>query len=76
LLAHYTLWWLGWIAAFFVIELAALIKHRGQGYTLSEHVWSWFAITGDRPRLWRIRRVLLIAFMGWLSLHFLTGGKF
>lgn len=80
-MAHlYTFAWLGWIGLFFLIEIPAIILHRGQGFTLSEHVWSWFAIrwplNQPRPHLWRIRRVFLISFLGWLCLHFLTGGKF
>ena len=72
----YHLAWILWVAAFFCIEVPALVFHRNQGMTLSECVWKVFAITGKDHKFWRIRRVLLIAFLGWLSLHFLTGGQF
>ncbi|TDC29976.1 hypothetical protein [Micromonospora sp. KC213] len=74
--------WLVWFAYFAVVEGMALFNSRA-GDTLSEHVWAWFGtkrhpadpfrpITG-----WtRLRRFVLLAFLAWLSLHFLTGGLF
>lgn len=75
----FTALWLSWIGAFLVVEGVALFN-KEEGDTLSEHVWRWFAV-GDarhaRPELngWvRARRFALLAFMAWLSAHFLTGG--
>lgn len=71
--------WLGWIAAFGVIEGLALARKK-EGGTLSEHVWKWFGIgeAGEgrpEPTTWVwIRRVTLGGFLAWLSIHFLTGG--
>lgn len=75
--------WIVWIAAFAAIEGPALFN-RTEGDTLSEHVWKWFATRRDDLRNdkgkasgWvKIRRVVLLAFLTWLSLHFLTGGEF
>ncbi|GAB1641747.1 hypothetical protein [Krasilnikovia sp. MM14-A1259] len=77
----YTAAWLLWFAYFLIVEGMALFNSR-PGDTLSEHVWAWFgtqrAAPGESPRLrsgWtQLRRVLLLAFMVWLSVHFLMGG--
>ncbi|MFF3055009.1 hypothetical protein [Streptomyces sp. NPDC057909] len=40
-----TVWswlWVGWLAAFVVIEGKALFN-KTEGDTLSEHVWRWFS---------------------------------
>jgi hypothetical protein len=81
----YTIGWLAWIGWFLLEEGLALFGH-GRGNTLSEHVWRWFGIpeTGhDQPAVhqpitgWvRARRFALLAFLAWLALHFLTGGRF
>ncbi|KXK63339.1 hypothetical protein AWW66_03230 [Micromonospora rosaria] len=73
--------WLAWFAWFAVVEGMALFNSR-PGDTLSEHVWAWFGTQRrrpgepERPRSgWtQLRRFLLIAFMAWLSAHFITGG--
>jgi hypothetical protein len=79
-----TVWswlWIGWLAAFCVIEGKALFN-KTEGDTLSEHVWKWFstqrtAAKQGQPTGWvRLRRFVLLAFMAWLSVHFLTGGMF
>jgi hypothetical protein len=57
---------------FAVVEGAALINKK-PGDTLSEHVWSWFGIRG-KPAGYKARRFALLAFMAWLTTHFLTGG--
>ncbi|MDG4792684.1 hypothetical protein [Micromonospora sp. WMMD1082] len=74
--------WLVWFLYFGVVELAALFNSR-DGDTLSEHVWMWFGTKRHpadpfRPVTgWtRLRRFVLLAFMAWLTLHFLTGGLF
>jgi hypothetical protein len=80
----WTIGWLLWIG-FFVIEEGVALTNKVNGDTLSEHVWKWFAIPeagtkedGKRPKtvLMRLRRFALLAFMAWLVLHFVTGGKF
>ncbi|MET9861973.1 hypothetical protein ABZY93_22150 [Streptomyces smyrnaeus] len=71
--------WVGWLGAFAAIEGTALLNSR-EGDTLSEHVWRWFGVgrNGEkRPEVtgWvRLRRFGLLAFMAWLSVHFVTGG--
>lgn len=70
----YTWAWLGWFAYFIVVEGIALLDRR-EGDTLSEHVWKW--LMPERGAMaWRLRRVALLAFMAWLTLHFLTRGQF
>ncbi|SFC55426.1 hypothetical protein [Streptomyces aidingensis] len=69
----YTIAWLVWLAAFGVIEGTALLNKR-EGDTLGAHVWKWAAIKGDSRLVW-VRRGLLVAFLAWLSAHFLTGGR-
>lgn len=77
-------WWLAWVMWFLyfaAVEGMALFNARA-GDTLSEHVWAWFGTAthpgGMRaPSGWtRLRRFVLLAFMAWLSVHFLTGGLF
>ena len=77
-----TVWtwlWLGWGAYFAVVEGFALANSR-DGDTLSEHIWLWFGFTPGitRPISWwtRLRRFLMLAFLAWLDVHFLTGGLF
>ncbi|AFU62247.1 hypothetical protein TG1_53 [Streptomyces phage TG1] len=78
-MSGYTWAWLAWIAAFGVVEGRALFN-KTPGDTLSEHVWKWFATEAGstgKPSGWvRMRRFTLAAFLAWLSLHFLTGGRF
>lgn len=78
-MSGYTIAWLAWLAAFGVIEGVALVSKQ-PGSTLSEHVWRWFAIqTGSTGKLsgWvLLRRFSLLAGMAWLTVHFLTGGRF
>lgn len=59
---------------FGAIEGAAIFNKK-DGDTLSEHVWRWFSIR-EKGKGWRSRRFALLAFLSWLSLHFLTGGEF
>lgn len=77
----FTVLWIAWLGAFAIIEGVAL-TNKQDGDTLSEHVWKWTGI-GDiskpRPTMTagiRARRFALLAFMAWLTLHFLTGGFF
>ncbi len=71
--------WIVWLLSFAVIEGIALFNGEKDD-TLSEHVWKWFAIGRngeDRPKVTgsvRARRFILLAFMAWLLVHFITGG--
>ena len=73
-MSNWTIAWLIWMAMFIVIEGQALFN-KTKNDTLSEHIWHWFAVS-DKPPWWRARRFVLLAFMAWLCLHFLTGGHF
>jgi hypothetical protein len=66
----YTTAWLLWIGMFFVIEIPALANKR-QGDTLSEHVVRWGAVKG-KPSGWLLRRLVLLLFLIWQPVHFLT----
>jgi hypothetical protein len=69
----FTQLWLVWLMMAAAIEGVALFN-KARGDTLSEHVWKWFSIR-DKGRGWLIRRSALAAFMIWLTLHFLIGGR-
>lgn len=71
----FTIGWLIWLAYFLALEGVALYRSQ-PGDTLSEHVWQWFTVGAGKPRNgWaRFRRFALLAFMVWLTAHFLTGG--
>ena len=77
----WTIAWLAWLGLFGIIESAALFNSKS-GDTLSEHVWAWFGVrtsaTSDKTVTWwtRTRRVVLLGFLAWLSVHFLGGGRF
>jgi hypothetical protein len=64
---------------FLAIEIPGLLNKR-PGDTLSEHVWSWFAIDKAKTKKTQVagqaRRFVLLAFMAWLTAHFLSGGRF
>ena len=75
-MSWYTVAWILWILAFVVIEGIALADSR-RNDTLSEHVWTWFSLKGEKGSLrwWQaILRFGFMAFMAWLTIHFLTGG--
>jgi hypothetical protein len=71
----WTIGWLAWLGWFGIEEGLALWR-GGTPATLSGHVWKWFAVGGGtNPTAWtRIRRVGLLAFLAWLTVHFMTGG--
>ncbi len=71
-MSWWTVGWLVWLGMFLAIEGAAIAR-RDKGDTLSEHVWKWFAIK-DKPKGWKLRRLALLAFWAWLTVHFFTGG--
>lgn len=77
--------WLAWLAFFGVLETVAIVRSvrakragaEDPTDTLSEHVWLWFG-TGPRPKgpAVYVRRFVLLAFVVWLGVHFMTGGEF
>lgn len=73
----FTAAWIVWLGIFGVVEGIALFNRR-PGDTLSEHVWEWFGTArgSDAPHtaIARGKRFVLLAFMAWLGVHFLTGG--
>jgi hypothetical protein len=74
----WTLAWIGWGIYFVIVEGIAL-RNSTRGDTLSEHVWAFIGFSDGMkyPTGWtRLRRFLVLAFMAWLSFHFLTGGIF
>lgn len=80
-MSAWTWLWLGWGVYFLAVEAAALYDSK-PGNTLSEHIWLWLGTQRRRPGEperqrsgWtQLRRVLLLAFLAWLVVHFLTGG--
>lgn len=72
---RYTIAWVVWILGFFGIEGMALRQPEDNENprTLSRHTWVWFDIT-EKGTAWRAKRVALLAFLGWLVVHFMTGG--
>jgi len=70
--------WIAWIGAFLIIEGIALFRKQ-RNDTLSEKTWKWFSLKGDKGKLkwWQaLLRFGFLAFWAWLTLHFLTGGRF
>ena len=70
--------WIVWIGAFIVIEAIAIWR-KGPGDTLSEKVWKWFSLKGSKDKLkpWQaLLRFGFLAFWAWLTIHFLSGGRF
>ncbi len=63
--------WAVWALSFVVVEGLAL-RDRRPGDTLSESVWRIFSVR-EKGRAWQARRAVLVAFLAWLSMHFLTG---
>ena len=70
----YTWLWIAWLLAFLGIEAAALLN-KDRGDTLSEHVWKWFSVKEGNSRKRTVRIATLGAFLAWLAIHFLSGGK-
>ena len=71
--SKYTAMWVIWIAAFGVIEYAAL-KDKDKGDTLSEHVRKLIG-TNTPGRNWEnwIARAGVLGLLLWLIPHFFTG---
>ena len=70
--SFFTYAWCVWLVYFIAVETAAVIR-KAPNDTLSEHVWAWFSIKNKKSG-WRWRRIALLGFMSWLTMHFLTGG--
>ena len=73
----FTVLWLSWLVYFLVVEGVALFQSSPR-HTLSAHVWAWFGtdLKGSKSKTgWaRLRKFLLLTFMVWLVVHFVTGG--
>jgi hypothetical protein len=74
----YTIAWLVWGAYFVVVEAAAILFTGTEGgSTLSEHVWDWVSLgEGEADPYFPIKRLGFFVFWGWLTIHFLWGGRF
>jgi hypothetical protein len=72
---NYTIAWIIWGLYFVVVEADAILHNDAAG-TLSDHIWKWFCVNDQKERFARLRRVVLLCFMAWLSVHFISGGKF
>lgn len=73
-MSPYTVAWIAWGLGFVAIESAALFD-KDEGDTLSEHVRKWAGVKGGGSGAWaKVRRVGLLAFLAWLSVHLLTDG--
>lgn len=66
--------WLGLLGAFGITEAVAFFGFNKQKATLSHRVWKWFAVKDDRARAAPLRRWSLRLIMGWLGIHFTSGG--
>ena len=71
----FTIAWIFWLLYFLVVEFDAILSNDIPG-TLSEHIFAWFCMKGQRGKFAHLRRVVLLCFMAWLSAHMVTGGKF
>jgi hypothetical protein len=74
----WTVGWVAWLVWFLVEEGLALFQKTGKA-TLSAHVWDWFSVhprtEGTKWTGWeRARHAILVMFLAWLGVHFLTGG--
>ena len=75
-MSPYTIGWIGWLLWFTVEEGLALWR-GGTAATLSGHVWRWFATApNSKGPLVSVRRLILLAGLVWLAVHFLTGGQY
>lgn len=74
----YTIAWVGWGAAFFVIEGKAIYDgYKGKsGETLSEHLRDWLGTDKTSTKRHRILGVTAFALFGlWFFPHILFGGS-
>jgi hypothetical protein len=72
---NYGIAWILWGIYFVIVEGDAIL-HNDMPGTLSEHIWAWFCMNGQKEKFAHLRRIILLCFMAWLSAHFITGGKF
>lgn len=68
----YLMAWFTWGVLFFCIEIPA--EAFKTGYTLSEVVWRFIGVHKSLTNWEHVRRIAFIAFWGWLTIHFFTGG--
>lgn len=68
-------WWVHWLVVLFGVPEGVALYLGKPERTLSRKTWKWAAIH-EKGRGWRLRRLLLLTLMAWLSLHLLTGGFF
>lgn len=68
----YTIGWIVLGLGVLGLELSAIFNKR-KGDTLSEHVWK-YALGNDGTRLAKLRRLGVLSFMVWLTVHFVTRG--
>jgi hypothetical protein len=61
--------WIGWGAAFAVIEGLALAFTRGPG-TLSDKIRQWITRPGNGAWYWWAGRAGVALFLGWLLVNF------
>ncbi len=76
-MSFWTVAWVVWLGLFVVLEAVA-IRRRAEGDTLSENVWKWFSLKGNKGTLSRwqtVARFGFLAFWAWLTIHFLSGGS-
>lgn len=66
----WTVAWVFWIVGFFVIEMPAVFN-KTEGDTLTEHITKWFSLKDKAPG-WVLRRLSLLAGLGWLCYHFIS----
>jgi membrane-anchored protein YejM (alkaline phosphatase superfamily) len=65
--------WVGWGAAFLVLEFVAILRRRYQD-TLSEFVWHLCQITPGRTSWsWTATHLFVALFLVWLLLHLAFG---
>ena len=69
----WTIGWLLWGGMFVALEGAALLNKK-KGDTLTDHVRKWGSVT-EKSRGWRWRRITLLSFTIWLTVHFNTDDR-
>lgn len=75
--AFFAWYWPVWLVIGFGIPEALALARTRDGDTLSERVRMWFG-TKRNPSgpMVQLRRVVLLAAMAWLTVHWLTDGSF
>lgn len=70
----FEIYWIAWALLGFGIPEAIALYRKEENDTLSDHVWKWFGIRRGKGRFVWVRRGVLALAVGWLGIHFLTGG--